>query len=69
MKKTILYYETKCRKCERIHEWFVAEKKDLSYKAYLMLIFSKVESPSGYDCICTKDGATLQDIVTYQYKD
>ena len=66
-KKSSWYYETKCRKCKRNHEWFVSEKDNMDYKGYLTIIFSKLEQPSGYNCICTKNGATVQDIIAYQY--
>ena len=60
-------YETKCRRCGRVHEWFVAELSEMSYKEYLSLIFTKFETPSGYNCQCKKSVATVHDIISYNY--
>jgi len=65
MKISTWYYKTRCRKCGRVHEWFVAEKKDMEYKDYLTIVFSKIRQPSGYNCVCTKNGYTVQDIIAY----
>ena len=60
-----LSYETKCRKCNQINEWFVAKRWDLTYKIFEKEMSRLMLEPVVAECDCTTRDKTIQDIVSF----
>ena len=60
-------YETKCRRCSHMTEWFLSDKKQVEWKDVLKYMTEKIAIPSV--CICKKcEKETVQDVVHYGIK-
>jgi ribosomal protein L37E len=60
-------FETKCRRCGRIHEWYGGESENISYTDFRKAMMQK----GGYATLmdCKKCGIeTFQDILSIQTK-
>lgn len=57
-------YETKCKKCGKIHEWYFMKKSEFSYTKFMEALFEKSKYPSIYDCDKCKT-RTFQEVVSY----
>ncbi len=59
-------YETKCRRCGNISEWFLAFKRDMSKKMFLDFMLAKINTAAHGNCRnCEK--YTVQDYVSFHY--
>ena len=57
-------YETKCRRCENITEWYFVEKKQLAFRDFEMAMIDYISYPRLRKCDkCDK--YTIQDLVSY----
>lgn len=61
------YYETKCRRCAALHEWYfgdTGEPTGLNFNHYVKAMEDKTDSPRLMNCtVCQK--LTVQDVVSY----
>jgi hypothetical protein len=57
-------FETKCRRCGHVSEWYAGEKKVLPYKDFERIISDFLNTPTVRDCDkCAK--STVQDLIAY----
>lgn len=57
-------YETKCKRCGNLNEWYAGKKEDFERSAFLSYIFEKSKYPQHSDCKkCEKK--TFQDVVSF----
>lgn len=58
------YYETKCRRCGKLKEWFFANSETITWSHFVMAIEDYITSPRQMECEkCKKE--TVQDVVSY----
>lgn len=57
-------WETKCRKCSKIKEWFFSGADAFEYKDFQLAMQDHIASPRSMYCdVCLKE--TVQDVVSY----
>ena len=62
-----LTYETKCKRCGEISEWFFAKLESVNYSDYLHWINEKMQYVGSYHCgKCGK--ITVHEVVSYKTK-
>lgn len=70
MKNTLITYETKCRRCGKLHDWVFADKEsfNITLSQFITAITDKITYPRSDRCLkCKKQ--TVQDVVSYDYPD
>lgn len=61
-------YESKCRRCNKINDWFFQYCDMLSYDDFLFAMNSKIQHPRAEECEeCEK--LTVHDVISYSSKD
>lgn len=61
-KSDIIFYETKCRRCGKLTEWFLAVKGSMSKITFISYIGEKSGFASTYKCSRCKK-STIQDLI------
>lgn len=67
---TLITYETKCRRCGKLHDWVFADREafDITFSQFLKAMMEKITYPTTANCKeCKKP--TLQDLVAYDFPD
>lgn len=57
-------YETKCRRCGKLHDWWFADKINFDWLKFVGAMNDHLVNPRSYKCDdCKKE--TVQDVVSY----
>lgn len=57
-------YETKCRRCGHLTQWYFSNRFGFPFSDFLFAMNDKIASPRQMECkVCLKE--TVQDIVSY----
>lgn len=64
--KTTCTYETKCRRCLKITDWYFGPIEMVSFDNFLLAMNDLIQFPRLLHCESCKKG-TVQDVVSYNY--